>query len=215
MFLSSITDISVQAELSIHLPAAPSTADSKALIRVYHVSVDKKTGKTSMTQIKSHKVQLRTDAGGRVDINLTLLTRLVRAKQPNCPRGENIFIFFCLRIWQKNPEENLGIVVKAHVDGNNQMELEIGAVGTREGPYLTIDIHEAGYRHRTKRTTNRVCSPEFDPDSIRDSWLPCTERIYYRSPYAIRELASAASESRTKCSAPLCFTLLHTTRISN
>ena len=47
------------------------------MIRVYHVSVDKKTGKTSMTQIKSNKVQLRTDAGGRVDINLTLLTRFV------------------------------------------------------------------------------------------------------------------------------------------
>ena len=104
--------------------------------------MDKKTGKTSMTQIKSNKVQLRTDAGGRVDINLTLLTR----------------------IWQKNPEENLGIVVKAQVEQNNQMELEIGAVGTREGPYLTIDIHEAGFRHRTKRTTNRVCSEEFDPD---------------------------------------------------
>ena len=55
-------------------------------------------------------------------------------------------------------------MVKAQVDQNNQMELEIGAVGTREGPYLTIDIHEAGYRHRTKRTTNRVCSEEFDPD---------------------------------------------------
>ena len=75
---------------------------------------------------------------------------------------KNTFVF--LRIWQKNPEENLGIVVKAQVDQNNQMELEIGAVGTREGPYLTIDIHEAGYRHRTKRTTNRVCSEEFDPD---------------------------------------------------
>ena len=161
MFLSSpLTEISVQAELSIHLPAAPSTADSKALIRVYHVSVDKKTGKTSMTQIKSHKVQLRTDAGGRVDINLTLLTRFVRVNHPAL--DENIFI--CLRIWQKNPEENLGIVVKAHVDQNNQMELEIGAVGTREGPYLTIDIHEAGFRHRTKRTTNRVCSEEYDPD---------------------------------------------------
>ena len=126
------------------------------------MSVDKKTGKTSMTQIKSNKVQLRTDAGGRVDINLTLLTRFVIT--PHLPSlcDKNTFVF--LRIWQKNPEENLGIVVKAQVDQNNQMELEIGAVGTREGPYLTIDIHEAGYRHRTKRTTNRVCSEEFDPD---------------------------------------------------
>ena len=68
-----------------------------------------------------------------------------------------------IRIWQKNPEEKLGIVVKAHVDQNNQMELEIGAVGTREGPYLTIDIHEAGYRHRIKRNINRVCNDE-QPD---------------------------------------------------
>ena len=54
-------------------------------------------------------------------------------------------------------------MVKAHVDQNNQMELEIGAVGTREGPYLTIDIHEAGYRHRIKRNINRVCNDE-QPD---------------------------------------------------
>jgi len=54
------------------------------------------------------------------------------------------------------------------------MELEIGAVGTREGPYLTIDIHEAGYRHRTKRTTNRVCSEEFDPDVTQCCMWPLT-----------------------------------------
>ena len=57
-------------------------------------------------------------------------------------------------------------MVKATVERNSStpIELEIGAEGTREGPYLTIDIHEAGFRHRTKRTTNRVCSEEFDPD---------------------------------------------------
>ena len=117
-------------------------SETRAIIKVYHVSVDKKSGKTSMNQIKSNTVQLRTNAGGRVDINLTILTR----------------------IWQKSPEENLGIVVKAQVDQNNQKELEIGRVGSREGPYLTIDIHESGVRHRKKRTTNRRCSEEFDPD---------------------------------------------------
>ena len=71
-----------------------------------------------------------------------------------------------LRVWQKSPEENLGLVVKATVERNSStpIELEIGAEGTREGPYLTIDIHEASYRHRSKRTTNRVCSEEYDPD---------------------------------------------------
>ena len=54
--------------------------------------------------------------------------------------------------------------MKANLEQNSRMELEIGAVGTREGPYLTINIPEADYRHRTKRTTNRVCSEEFDPD---------------------------------------------------
>ena len=130
------------------------------------MSVDKKSGKTSINQIKSNTVQLRTNAGGRVDINLTLLTRLVRISYGW------IFIFD-LRIWQKNPGENLGIVVKAQVDQNNKRELEIGS-GSREGPYLTIDIHEAGHRHRTKRTTNRRCSEKFDIDVTQCCLWPLT-----------------------------------------
>ena len=127
--------------LSIHLPAAPSDSEKRAVIKVYHVLVDKKSGKTNINQIKRHSVKLRTNAGGRVDINLTFLTR----------------------IWQKNPEENLGIVVKAQVDQSNQKELEIGGMGSREGPYLTIDIHDTGFRHRTKRTTiNRICREDYD-----------------------------------------------------
>ena len=43
-------------------------------------------------------------------------------------------------------------------------ELEIGAVDTREGPYLTIDIHEGSNSHRSKRSTNRVCSEEMDQE---------------------------------------------------
>ena len=128
-----------KAELSLHLPAAPSdvTADSVALIRVYHVFVDKMSNKTSITQIKSNKVQLRTNVGGRVNINLTRLTR----------------------IWQKNPEENLGIVVKAHIEQSSHVELEIG-----EGPYLTIQIPEDNHKHRPKRSsTNRFCQEEWDP----------------------------------------------------
>ena len=138
------------AELSVHLPAAPTTADSKAVLRVYQVSVDKKSGQTLLTQIKAQKAELRTDAGGRLDVNLTLVTR----------------------IWQRRPEENLGIVVKAHLEKDSQMELEIGAVGTIEGPYLTIDIPEADYRLRTKRTTNRVCSG--DPDVTQCCLWPLT-----------------------------------------
>ena len=64
----------------------------------------------------------------------------------------------------KYPEENLGVVVKVQVEKNNNMELEIGGVGTAEGPYLQIDIQEGAWRNRVKRTTNRVCSEEFDPD---------------------------------------------------
>merc|ERR1711874_140968 len=106
-----------KAELSIHLPPAPSIVDSKAVLRVYYVYVDRKSGLTSMSQFKSQKVQLWTDVGRRVDVNLTAVTR----------------------IWQRRLEENLGIVVKAHLEHYSQMELEIGAVG-REGPYLTIHI---------------------------------------------------------------------------
>ena len=141
-----------RAELSVHLPAAPSTADTKAVLEVYHVSVDKKTGLPLISQIKSHRVKLKTDTGGRVVINLTQLTR----------------------IWQRRPEENLGIVVKANLEQNSRMELKIGAVGTREGPYLTINIPEADFRHRTKRTTNRVCSVESDPEVSQCCLWPLT-----------------------------------------
>ena len=78
LFLSSYRShisLSLQAELSIHLPAAPSSDNLVALIRVYHVFQDKNSPKISSAQVKAHKVKLRTDAGGRVDINVTRLTR--------------------------------------------------------------------------------------------------------------------------------------------
>ena len=33
-----------------------------------------------------------------------------------------------------------------------------------QGPYLKIDIHDGAWRGRTKRTTNRVCREEYEPD---------------------------------------------------
>ena len=74
-----------------------------------------------------------------------------------------IFIFHndC-RIWLKNPSENLGISVKVQIE-NTRQELDIGRVGSSQGPYLQIDIADGSWRSRVKRTTNRVCSEEFDP----------------------------------------------------
>ena len=65
---------SAQSLLNIHLPAAPSESASRAIIRVYYLSQDK-SGKTTLAPAKENKVQLRTDAGGRVEVNLSHLTR--------------------------------------------------------------------------------------------------------------------------------------------
>ena len=68
------THTSAQSLLNIHLPAAPSESASRAIIRVYYLSQDK-GGKTTLAPAKENKVQLRTDAGGRVEVNLSHLTR--------------------------------------------------------------------------------------------------------------------------------------------
>ena len=90
--------------------------------------------------------------------------------------------------------------MKATVEQNSStpIELEIGAEGTREGPYLTIDIHEASYRHRSKRTTNRVCSEEYDPDVRILEYFKITMRVQCllpRSPSAVCGRSPSTSTS--------------------
>ena len=103
----------LQSILNIHLPQAPSEAETRAIIHVKYISVDK-AGKTTILPAKENKVQLRTDAGGRVEINLTHLTRQ----------------------WMKYPMENLGVVIKVQIENNNVKELDIGQVGTSEVGHL-------------------------------------------------------------------------------
>jgi len=142
----------VKAVLNVHLPPAPSRSETHARIHVYYVALDKKSGKTFLSKAKENKVELLLDAGGWVDINLLHLTR----------------------IWLNHPEENLGVVVKVQVNKNNQKELEIGQLGTELAPYMQIDIHDGAWRSRSKRTTNRVCSEEYDPDVTQCCMWPLT-----------------------------------------
>jgi len=139
----------VKSVLNIHLPAATSPSQTRAIIHIFYVSVDKKSGKAFVTKAKENKIELRQDRGGRVDINVLRLTR----------------------IWMKNPDENFGLLVRVQVDNVNETgqvvgknEVPIGQVGTSQGPYLKIDIHDGAWRGRTKRTTNRVCREEYEPD---------------------------------------------------
>jgi len=141
--ISSERDL-VDAILNIHLPAAPSKAETHAVIQVHYVSKDK-TGKIFLSRAKENTVELRTDAGGRVEIFLTHLTR----------------------IWMKDPSENLGIAIKVHVgpEGKTKRkELEIGQVGSDQGPYFQIRIEDGAWRNRVKRTANKVCSDDIDPN---------------------------------------------------
>ena len=108
----------MQSILNIHLPQAPSEAETRAIIHVKYISVDK-AGKTTILPAKENKVQLRTDAGGRVEINLTHLTRQ----------------------WMKYPMENLGVVIKVQIENNNVKELDIGQVGTSEVGHLQSKVH--------------------------------------------------------------------------
>ena len=59
------------------------------------------------------------------------------------------------RKWMKNPSDNLGVVVNAQIENNHEQELDIGRVGTSEGPYLQLSIQEGGRRSRVKRTTRQ------------------------------------------------------------
>ena len=68
-----------------------------------------KTGKTFLSPAKENTVQLRSDIGGRVEIDLKHLTR----------------------IWMKNPSENLGVSIKVQIE-NSRTELEIGRAGTAQ-----------------------------------------------------------------------------------
>merc|ERR1711936_600411 len=131
----------VKSLLNIHLPQAPSEFETRVIIHVFYISEDK-SGKTIMSPAKENKVQLRTNARGRVEINLTHLTRK----------------------WMKYPMENLGLVIKVQIENNYERELEIGQVGTTETPFLQINIQDGAWRSRVKRTTSRVCSEEFDPE---------------------------------------------------
>ena len=110
----------MQSILNIHLPKAPSELETRAIIHVKYISVDK-AGKTTILPAKENKVQLRTDAGGRVEINLTHLTRQ----------------------WMKYPMENLGVVIKVQIENNNVKEMDIGQVGTsqvRMSVFLSVQI---------------------------------------------------------------------------
>ena len=115
----------------------------------------------TLVPAKQDTVKLRRDTGGRVEINLTHLTRQ----------------------WMKYPIENLGVVIKVQIENNNVRELDIGQVGTPEvgfiytkfsylyinhcllqGPFLQINIRDGAWRSRVKRTTSRICNEEFNPD---------------------------------------------------
>lgn len=112
----------MQSILNIHLPKAPSEFETRAIIHVKYISVDK-AGKTTILPAKENKVQLRTDAGGRVEINLTHLTRQ----------------------WMKYPMENLGVVIKVQIENNNVKEMDIGQVGTSQvciSVFLSKSSHE-------------------------------------------------------------------------
>ena len=62
--------------LNIHLPAAPSLTETHAIIHVYYLAQDK-AGHSFLSPAKMNKVRLNTHSGGRVEINLTNLTRSV------------------------------------------------------------------------------------------------------------------------------------------
>lgn len=103
----------MQSILNIHLPHAPSETEIRAIIHVKFISVDK-TGKMTLVPAKQDTVKLRRDTGGRVEINLTKLTRQ----------------------WMKYPMENLGVVIKVQIENNNVRELDIGQVGTPEVGFI-------------------------------------------------------------------------------
>ena len=89
---------------------------TNAEVQVYYVYQDK-TGKTFMKIAKENTVELRTQAGGRVDISLTSLTR----------------------VWMRRPTENLGVVVRAHVrNGKSHQEIEVGKAGSLYVSYTKL-----------------------------------------------------------------------------
>lgn len=142
------------AVLNVHLPAARNSQDPRpqARISVYYVAVDKKTGAGSLVKAKENKVDLRRDAGGWVPLHLLTLAR----------------------IWLNHPDENLGLVVRVHSLSPDKAELDIGAANTEQAPYMQLDIRDSAWRSRTKRTTNRVCSEEYDPGTTECCMWPLT-----------------------------------------
>ena len=92
-----------------------------------------------------------------------------------------------------HPSENLGVVVRVHSEAD-KAELEIGLPETEQAPYMQLDIRychqivgmfglfvfmyvsfrDGAWRSRTKRTTNRVCSEEYDPNTTECCMWPLT-----------------------------------------
>lgn len=140
------------AVLNVHLPAAPSPQDPKAIISVYYVEKDKKTSVTSLRKAKENTVELRQDAGGWVPLHLLHLAR----------------------VWANHPAENLGVVVRVHLNNTGKTELAIGAPATDKAPYMQLDIRDSAWRSRTKRTANPICSEAQDPGTTECCMWPLT-----------------------------------------
>jgi len=121
--------------LWLHLPASPSPNDTDAKIRIYYVVNDKKSksGQTKILKAKEAKVQLRQDRGGSVYISLLHLTKH----------------------WMRNPEENLGIVIRAKTNNNNEIRVDNSLV-SQMTPYIQLYIRDSRWRSRVRRTTDRT-----------------------------------------------------------
>ena len=74
-----------------------------------------------------------------------------------------IYLFLSPRVWMKHPQENLGVVIKAHVGTDSQTELEVGKVGSEQVKrkftiiYWLVFILPAIFRvHIFKLTSKKV-----------------------------------------------------------
>ena len=125
------------------------------------------------------------------------------------------------KVWMKNPDENLGVVIRVRTNTDKEMHISpvhrpdtVSSFGTRSSisrlagsagqieftarivslvsgsrksaakcrppflsfqmPYLQINIRDSAWKARTKRTTNRVCSEDYDPDVTSCCMWPLT-----------------------------------------
>ena len=69
------------------------------------------------------------------------------------------------RVWMKHPQENLGVVIKAHVGTDSQTELEIGKVGSEQVKIKLIKnksevLTITNYRVRIFKLTSKTVAGE-------------------------------------------------------